>query len=315
MLRHVLCVLALALCCCTSVCVAAAVVPEQESNGELSSDVEMTVSVAEKVNASNCTVPLNYASHGRQKVEIFTTTVVTEKVDQPTKNGIMSPAWKFEFPRGYNFTLSNSWDVKCWKKDGEGKITEKECHVEGAEDTKRTVDVTFHSTATGYTTEQISTPPEEREINVPAGYSLVFYENVVATCIPLPGTEKFFRPAETVTSGDKDSAVDNAATAQTSSEAESTETDNSFTVNDADHTAPTATPQSETTTEEAPKTDAGISTSAGEGAATNASPALNSISLSGVNLPDHNTDASSRTAWVRAPLLLLLGTLSSVAVW
>ncbi|KEG05920.1 hypothetical protein DQ04_17321010 [Trypanosoma grayi] len=100
--------------------------------------------------------------------------------------------------------------------------------------------------------------------------------------------------------------------APTSSEAESKETENSVTVNDADHTAPTATPQAGTTAEEALNTDAGTPTSAGEDAAANASPAPNGIPPSDVNPPDPSTDASSSTAWVRAPLLLLL---AGVAVW
>ncbi|KEG05280.1 hypothetical protein DQ04_24131000, partial [Trypanosoma grayi] len=93
------------------------------------------------------------------------------------------------------------------------------------------------------------------------------------------------------TSGKKGSDASNEVLAPISNEAESTETDNSVTVSDADHTASTATPQSGTTTEGAPNAGAGTSTSAGEG----------------VKLPDRNTDASSSSsAWVRAPLLLLL---------
>ncbi|KEG05326.1 hypothetical protein DQ04_23511000, partial [Trypanosoma grayi] len=99
------------------------------------------------------------------------------------------------------------------------------------------------------------------------------------------------------TSEEKESSASTEVAPPTSSEAESKETENSATVKEADHTPPTATPQSETTTEEASNTDAGTPTSAGEGA----------------KLPDRNTDASSSsTAWVRAPLLLLL---AGVAVW
>ncbi|KEG05919.1 hypothetical protein DQ04_17321000 [Trypanosoma grayi] len=156
---------------------------------------------------------------------------------------------------------------------------------------------------------------EKRTVSPPAGYDVKAVGEVVVKCIPPPAVEASLPSAMFAAPGEQDSDDIKDLYIAASSEAENTETENFLTVNDADHTAPTATPQAGTTAEEAPNTGAGTPNSVGEGVAANALPAPNGILPSDVKLPDRNTDASSSTAWVRAPLLLLLGTLSSVAVW
>ncbi|KEG06826.1 hypothetical protein DQ04_12041020 [Trypanosoma grayi] len=366
MLRHVLCLVVLTLCCCTSVCVAAAGAPQEAGKLQLVNG-GATITLTETVETGNCTAsPPPPPATGVNKDVTISTKVALRKKEgesqEPTEmaNG---PSMTVKVPDGYKLTLKTSLDVKCTKKAGDSSSTAgKSCPVT---DTKAADSdtITYVVAVKPTTSDQpaVNTPEtQNHEVKVPPEHDVNIVAKLVAACVPPPTSEPPLptipkanpdprekdtldsklpdlgptspesppldddsitterrkgktqegaqlpqdgtKSLDTATSrekvngertgGEKGSDASNKVTPPTSSEAEGTETDNSVTVSDADHTAPTATPQSGTNTEGAPNADAGTSTSAGEG----------------VNLPDRNTDASSSssTAWVRAPLLLLL---------
>ncbi|KEG06838.1 hypothetical protein DQ04_11991020 [Trypanosoma grayi] len=344
MLRHVLCVLALALCCCTSVCVAAAAAAagasERISILGLLNDVSI-INLTERFDADSCKPPSNPLNEGVREVTITTTPTLTKQGKSGVFLGQTELQKKITVPAGYNVELKNSLD-KCMKKGSAAAgaaATETSCTFDGSEaDTDRiTYNVSVGTTATD--SDKKTNIGKEGIVTVPDGYSITSFVTVLIKCTPPPAVQPPPPAAMPPAPGAKKEGLNDTegsakasslgspprhrntiseengkpstkaqdlsekpdttanVVASTSSEAESKETDNSFTVNGADHTAPTATPQSETTTEGAPNTDAGMSTSAGEG----------------VKLPDRNTDASSSSsAWARAPILLLL---ACVAVW
>ncbi|KEG06424.1 hypothetical protein DQ04_13981000 [Trypanosoma grayi] len=366
MLRHVLCVLALALCCCTSLCVAATDAPEDTVKLKLA-EGEATITLTRTVGAGNCT-PLSTPAPEKAKDVTISTTVTLKKEGKPpeTKEMKNEPSTVVTVPDGSSVTLTTSLVFECTKKGGDSsESAEKNCLEDTATTTTNyiTYDVSVKSTTTGEATVNIL-ETEKREVKVRAGYDVKIIENVVATCIPPPTSESSLSTTQNVNSDkpqevpnggilpqlatnspespsldgnsitterepqktqdgvelkgagpksldtttrsanpngermgrEQESDVNKDLSTPTSSEAESTATENSITVNGADHTASTATSQSETTTEGAPNTDADAPTSAGES----------------VKPPGGNTDASSNTAWVRIPLLLLL---ACVAVW
>ncbi|KEG07203.1 hypothetical protein DQ04_10571010 [Trypanosoma grayi] len=380
MLRHVLCVLALALCCCTSLCVAETGAPAGTVEFPLAIGNDgAEISLTETVSTESCGVQTSPVAEGSRTVTVSITVTLRKKGDpEKTKEIKKKNPTIVKVPLGHIFALDTSLIVECTKQSGaDAAITKTNCTAEDS--ATATGSITYVATAADSTAGGITTT-KEHEVKIPVGSGVSIMENVVVKCIPLTvagltptsagagpsgeGNEGKLNgkvPEDISTQGqssikddtvkgeadrlasqandihqppgsashdsiansgkingeraseEKDSSVSTEVTPPTSSEAESTETDNSVTVKNADHTAPTATPPAGTTAEGAPKTDAGTPTSAGEGAAANASPALNGIPPSGVKLPDHNTDASSSsTAWVRAPLLLLL---VCVAVW
>ncbi|KEG05421.1 hypothetical protein DQ04_22171000 [Trypanosoma grayi] len=335
MLRHVLCVLALALCCCTSVCVAVSDVPRPTVVLGVSND-DAEISLTETVDASSCTEALNSASGEPRTVTISTAPTLTKRSGSGTFPRQTESERVITVPDGYKLTLKSSLVLECTRKgEAASAATDKTCtfseSATGADYIK--YDVTVETTATADKIKN-TIGKEERKVSVPATYNVKAVGTVVVTCIPPTPARPSLSPAkspaprgelEVLTtnrdhekvSSSRGSQLDgntnngangNTATqgagssekpeatadvfAPTSSEKDDKETDNSVTVGDADH----ATPQSETTTEGATNTDAGTSISAEED----------------MKLPDHNTDASSSTAWVRAPLLLLL---ACVAVW
>ncbi|KEG06039.1 hypothetical protein DQ04_16351000 [Trypanosoma grayi] len=368
MLRHVLCVLALALCCCTSLCVATGSTPEKTHELKLTNGAA-TITLTERFETGNCTPPTTPNTRKTSEVTISTTVALKKGTLEEAKEITNELSNAVKVLDGYNLTLKTSLEVKC-TKNGEvsSGTAEKRCplgETEAADSDTITYVVSVKPTTSVQTTVNIP-ETQNHEVKVRAGYDVKIVENVVATCAPPTPAEKppthsrsvppgghqdassaktkvgdishtlehssvkdqtpkqqsdklaleeetpsgksstplsksttvSANPDDKATDGGKGSAASNDAPTPTSSEAESTETDNSVTVNGADHTASTATSQSETTNEGASNTDAGTPTSAGEG----------------VKPPGGNTDASSSsTAWVRVPLILLL--FACVAVW
>ncbi|KEG05422.1 hypothetical protein DQ04_22161000, partial [Trypanosoma grayi] len=335
MLRHVLCVLALALCS-TSLCVATS--GAAESPGELQlANGDAKITLTGTVDPGNCKASSPPAAGVTKDVTISTTVTLKKKdASEDPKEIANVPSEKITVPDGSSVTLKTSLEVKCTKKEAAAAATaETTCTVSEGEaaTSSNTHDVTVKFTPSGQTAVQIP-ETENLEVKVPVGQEAKIIAKVVATCTPLPKAGKSSpsvqtrdpsggqqdassldanvedmadplepslvkkntpnekqdeqapqartppvksgtplsnsptvsaNPNDEVTGGEKGSAVSKDLSTPTSSEAESTETDNSATVNGADHTASTATPQSETTTEGATNTDAGTSTSAGEG--------------------------------------------------
>ncbi|KEG06180.1 hypothetical protein DQ04_15451000 [Trypanosoma grayi] len=367
MLRHVLCVLALALCCCASSWAVETGKAEGPVVLELTND-NAKITLTETVVSNSCEVETTPKTGKSSDVTISTAVTWKKGESKETKAIPHESSKTVKVPAGYNLTLKTSLDVKCSNKGiTAAAASEITCTVKTGEEATNSVtyDATVKSTTTGQTA--VNNPETANlEVKVPVGHEANIFAKVVATCTPVPEATNSPKSEEAkdltgeqldtsslntnvgdmsvplkptsvkentaqqksdeqapqgrtqsgtprtplkdpttvsanqndeVTSGEKGSVVSKDIPTPTSSEAESTETDNSVTVSDADHTASTAAPQSETTTEGAPNADAGTSTTAGEGA----------------KLPDRNTDASSSsTAWVRAPLLSLL---ACVAVW
>ncbi|KEG06329.1 hypothetical protein DQ04_14591000, partial [Trypanosoma grayi] len=348
MLRHVLCVLALALCCCTSLCVAAVAsgaVGDGAPEGTVKFPLvtgDAKITLTETVDDSSCTVPQDQTGNSNDRT-ISTTVTLKKDGSQETKEIKKEPLKIVKVPLGHGLMLETSLIVECTKQgEADAAITKTNCTAEDSE--AATGSITYVATAADSTAGGITTT-NKQEVKVPVGFDVSIIEKVVVKCKPfsaaephvLPTTAKIpaephgkshtdqdaeetsippegpppeHKPLTTLTDNrethgrqtrqevgttapdpttirkgsaspaadrKQSSALNNDVATPSFSEAESTETDNSVTVSDADHTAPTTTPQSETTTEGAPKTDAGMSTSAGEG----------------VKLPDRNTDASS----------------------
>ncbi|KEG07204.1 hypothetical protein DQ04_10571020 [Trypanosoma grayi] len=368
MLRHVLCVLALALCCCASSWAVETGTPERTVALKLTNG-EAKITLTETVDDSSCTKQIA-AAEGKSSDAVVTTAVTLKKKDESGKREDVphESSLIVKVPDGYKLTLVTTLVAECAKKSEDASASTAISCQEAVGATSDTYTITYEattkSTASGQTAANIP-ETENNNVKVQVGRDVKLVAKVVATCAAVSVTQSSTLPTKTITpgrgqgespdgngpgntltktnthlskqnpntaepdilktqggqkpqqpntpvgdsptgvpestgqddAGEPGRGVSKGVTAPTSSEAESTEADNSVPVNDADHTAPTATPQSGTTTEGAPKTDAGMSTSAGEG----------------VKLPDRNTDASSSsTAWVRAPLLLLL---ACVAVW
>ncbi|KEG05484.1 hypothetical protein DQ04_21471000 [Trypanosoma grayi] len=358
MLRHVLCVLVLALCCCTSMCAAgAALAPEGTAELQLGNGAAK-VTLTRTVDKSKCTPSSTQAAGETKDVTISTTFTFKKKVESEEAKVITNgPSTVVTVPDGSSVALTTSLVFECTKQGGAGSNTATNCSEVTATNSI-TYDVSVKSTASSQATVNLPEPPSH-EVKVPTGYDVKIVENVVATCAPpttagptLPSSRSLSsggqqgtsstntngkdisqtlqhspaedntaeqdsdklaleaktpsgksdtplsststdsaNPNDEVTDGERSNAARKDLSTPTSSEAESTETDSSVTVNGADHTASTATPQSETTAEGASNTDAGTPTSAGEG----------------VKPPGRNSDASSSsTAWMRVPLILLL---------
>ncbi|KEG08704.1 hypothetical protein DQ04_06611030 [Trypanosoma grayi] len=380
MLLHVLCVLALALCCCTSLFVTATGTTDLSST-----TVNARLTLEETVDADSCKAPTTSATEGSRKVTISTKALLSHSSGLPKLNDAQSSSSKeLDVSVGHNLTLGHKWVVECKKKGNTLSDTYEPCCSGGkcpASAKYITYVLSVVTTVTGYSTKSII-KSEQSYGKVPAGYDVKIVGGAVATCIPTPltkpppskrtalplkpqnvspgdkgskehaklpashslesdtitrgtgsrepraqdsqqqsGTTEHNPATNSATSkdepsdGGKDSSLINKVSTPPLTEEEAKEAESSVTVNDAAHTASTATPQSETTAEEAPKSDVDIPTPAGEGAADNKPPPSTSIVSNGVNLPDRNTDASSsNTAWVRKLLLLLL-LLACVALW
>ncbi|KEG06220.1 hypothetical protein DQ04_15161000 [Trypanosoma grayi] len=369
MLRHVLCVLALALCC-TSVWVTASDMPNGAVELKLKNG-DAKITLTETVDDSSCTAKIAAAGGKSSDVSISTTvTLKKKKADAPTETTESENGQSkiVKVPVGHSLTLVTTLNAECTKEGATvSQAPETTCTgtVEGVATNTITYDATMKPTPTVHSAVNPSLA-DNREVSVPVGSNVKLIAKVVATCaavseahssrhstgtitsserqeesLDVKGAGRILPPAESHPSkhtpikpmtgdqqtqggktsqqsnnpvggsltgdpkptgqGDADersSAITNDDPAPAYSEVGGTETENTVPVKDTDYTASTVTPQSETTAEEAPKTDVGAPTSAGEG----------------VKLPERNTDASSSssTAWVRAPLLLLL---AGVAVW
>ncbi|KEG06827.1 hypothetical protein DQ04_12041030, partial [Trypanosoma grayi] len=183
MLRHVLCVLALALCCCTSLCVAAAAA---ELPGELqlaTGDAKITLTGA--VDATNCR-PQPTSTTGETKTVTISTAVTFAKGASEEKKIIPDvPSETVKVPVGHKLTLKTSLDVKCTKKDKASSSTAEENCPSAEAETADSDTITYVFTVTPTTSEQTSDKIPEtqtRKVKVPAGSEVKLIANVVATC-------------------------------------------------------------------------------------------------------------------------------------
>ncbi|KEG05165.1 hypothetical protein DQ04_26421000, partial [Trypanosoma grayi] len=135
---------ALALCCCTSLCVAAAGISERAVESPLVND-NMKITLTVTADDSSCTPPSPPpATVNTNDLTISTTVALKRTGETPgttqTANG---PSKAVKVPAGYSITLNTSRVVKCTEKGGSSDAAEKDCPLVGPETA---------STATNYIT-------------------------------------------------------------------------------------------------------------------------------------------------------------------
>ncbi|KEG05369.1 hypothetical protein DQ04_22861000, partial [Trypanosoma grayi] len=181
MLRHVLCVLALALCCCASVCVAAAGSPKAPVDFPLVSGGGR-ITLTETVDVSSCTAITGQTGNSKDRT---ISTAVTLKKGDPEETKVIKnePPTIVKVPLEHGLMLETSLIVECTKKNGDGAgITKTNCTAEDSATASGSI--TYEATAADSTAGEITTT-KQHEVKVPVGFDVSIMENVVVKCIPL----------------------------------------------------------------------------------------------------------------------------------
>ncbi|KEG05310.1 hypothetical protein DQ04_23731000, partial [Trypanosoma grayi] len=181
---------ALALCCCTSVCVEASTESDTAKQRSpfppLKGDPRITPK--QTVAARNCPAASSSVSGERKKVTVSTTAILKEGALQYRKTIIRSVKEDVTVPDGYNFTVEKNVVVECVGKDGD-KITKEKCTVvDGATATNN---ITYIATVKSTTADPaaVNTLAEEVSVmSVPDGYKMSIDHHVAVKCIPLTVT-------------------------------------------------------------------------------------------------------------------------------
>ncbi|KEG05232.1 hypothetical protein DQ04_25091000, partial [Trypanosoma grayi] len=174
MLRHVLCVLAIALCCSTSLCVATSSAPQSPFKLQLENN-DATITLTRTVDATKCSTSSTPATGEAKDVTISSKVTLKKTAEsQETKEFTNAPTEKVTVLVGSSVTLTTSLVFECTKKGGDGSdISEKNCLEDTATTTTNyiTYDVSVESTTTGEATVNIL-ETEKREVKVRAGYDV-----------------------------------------------------------------------------------------------------------------------------------------------
>ncbi|KEG07205.1 hypothetical protein DQ04_10571030, partial [Trypanosoma grayi] len=186
MLRHVLCVLALALCCCTTLCAALSGDGATEEAAAVQLvDGGAKIALTGKIDDSKCTAASPPAPGETKDVTISTTVTLKESATQETTQTANGPSKAVKVPAGYSIALNTSREVKCTKKAGTtSNAAEENCP---AAETTDTNSITYVVTVMSTSSDQpaVKIPESQKyEVKVPAGHDVKIIENVVATCSP-----------------------------------------------------------------------------------------------------------------------------------